>query len=70
MSNERTGNQIPLNDGAPIPNLQVAPSENRGAPIPNLQQSPQGQAPQSQLPAQSTPPAPPSDGTQSGDSKK
>ena len=57
MSNERKGNQVPLNEGAPIPNLQVAPLENRGAPIPNLQQIPQGQAPQSQPPAQSTPPA-------------
>jgi hypothetical protein len=70
MSNERKGNQIPLNEGAPIPNLQVAPLGNRGAPIPNLQQIPQGQAPPSQLPAQSPPPAPPSGGTQSGHSEK
>ena len=70
MSNERKGNQVPLKEGAPIPNLQVAPLENRGAPIPNLQQIPQGQVPQGQPPAQSTPPAPPSGGTQSGHSKK
>ena len=69
MSNETKGSQVPLKEGAPIPNLQVAPLE-KGAPIPNLQQIPQGQAPQGQPPAQSTPPAPPSGGTQSGDSRK
>ncbi|MDH4080946.1 MAG: hypothetical protein OEU68_14155 [Nitrospira sp.] len=70
MSNETKGNRVQLNEGAPIPNLQVAPIERRGAPIPNLQQAPQGQAPQSQPSAQSTTPAPVTVAPQSGDSKK
>lgn len=39
MATEKKPDQIPLTEGAPIPNLQQAPLE-RGAPIPNLQQSP------------------------------
>lgn len=69
MSNEKNGTQVRVKDGAPIPNLQVAP-ERRGAPIPNLQQVPQRPAPQGQPPAQSTPSAPPSSGAQSGSLKE
>ena len=75
MSNERNGNHVQSNDGASIPSLQMTPF-HKGASIPNLQQIPQGQALQSQPLIQSTPSAPPaasvlpSDGTQSGVSKK
>lgn len=69
MSTDKKGERVQVREAAPIPMMQEAPLK-KGAPIPDLQQVPQGQAPQSQPPAQSTPPAPPSGGAQSGDSKK
>lgn len=69
MSNERKGNHVQSNDGASIPSLQTT-LFHKGASIPSLQQIPQGQSLQSQPLVQGTPSAPPSGGTQSGNSKK
>jgi hypothetical protein len=69
MSNDKKGNQVLLNEGAPIPKIQEVPLE-KGVPIPNLQQVPQNQSAQSPSPAQSTPTTPPAGSSSSGGSDK
>lgn len=54
MSQKQTG------DGAPIPNLQVAPVEKKSAPIPNLQPVPE-RPPQGQPSGKNTGPVPSSE---------